>query len=72
MSKYWPERKPSRGFSIEKLAKAYREKLSNHPSNVFQLEDEKTTNLRNPKLLSYGHWANRSYEEYKIDLSKAA
>ena len=45
MSNYWPKRPALEGFSIEKLAKSYRAKLS-------EAESDSKESLMNEKLLN--------------------
>tara|TARA_Y100001968_G_C19204146_1_gene641460 strand:- start:405 stop:653 length:249 start_codon:yes stop_codon:yes gene_type:complete len=79
MKIFWPHRSEAKGFSIENLARKYREKISNSNfasnknSNQF-LEDKNLKSLDaddskyvNLSMLSIkrGHWANRDFSEYK-------
>ncbi len=81
---YWPSRSTPKGFSIEKLAKSYRQKISgisigkidNNEADVsegkdrdFQYNQHFSKDLKEIKRSQpYSHWANRDYNEY----SKAA
>ena len=56
MSNYWPKRTDLEGFSIEKLAKSYRAKLS-------EAESDSKESLMNEKLL-------KQVESSKINLPK--
>lgn len=64
MAKYWPQRSSPKGFSIESLARSYREKISS-------LSGLGTPNIRVNSLIPYSsesdniHWANRSFNEYE-------
>tara|TARA_Y100001968_G_C19074414_1_gene579983 strand:- start:250 stop:489 length:240 start_codon:yes stop_codon:yes gene_type:complete len=73
---FWPHRSDAKGFSIENLARNYREKISGISSNKFsnQLLDDKKlkSNMEdsNQKALSHlsikrRHWANRDFSEYR-------
>ena len=79
MSRYWPRRPSPEGFSIERLAKKYREKLANNfaedpiPPTEMQVTAEETrvllrTNtpdeLKTSRVVSI-HWANRDFKEYR-------
>ena len=58
MSNYWPKRQELEGFSIEKLAKSYRAKLS-------EAESDSKESLMNEKLL-------KQVESSKINHPKEA
>ncbi len=73
---FWPHRSDPKGFSIENLARKYREKISKVPlnKNLNQCLDDnnfKSTIEENKKLtLSHihtkrKHWANRDFSEYR-------
>ena len=78
MNHFWPRRPSPEGFSIEKLAKSYQQKIS---KNTFQknensyLEKEPLRNKINLierlkvkaslNTISIEHWANRDFIEYK-------
>ncbi len=80
MTDYWPKRVAPEGFSIEKLAKSYRAKLSNVTSFKKKISQEDSTekvvsldiandpqgSLDNLKGFDGGliHWANRDFIEY--------
>ena len=60
MTKFWPERSSVVGFSIEKLAKSYRDKLRMKSTML-------TADVVEQELLprvSFDHWANREFSEY--------
>ncbi len=77
MNHFWPRRPSPKGFSIENLAKKYREKLTkvsyerNKEEAINILEDKtqiqgRYTNLvENNSIMSNIHWANRDFSEYK-------
>ena len=78
MTQFWPRRPDPKGFSIERLAKGYREKISKNsnkkPLSSFsdkkiitlksKLIDRNTEDIKNSKE-GYIHWANRDFLEYK-------
>ena len=78
MKIFWPYRSDPKGFSIEDLARQYRDKISgtkvssNKTSNPYSndrnlkslYEDSKHIDLLNPSLKRV-HWANRDFSEYK-------
>ena len=76
MKNFWPHRSKAKGFSIQNLARKYREKISNSSSNqisnkllddrnLMPMKDESkkisTVNLSIKGI----HWANRDFSEYK-------
>ena len=76
MKKFWPHRSKAEGFSIQKLARKYRLKISSVSSNqisnkcvdgsnaISMREESKkisTVNLSIKRI----HWANRDFSEYK-------
>ncbi len=76
MKNFWPHRSDAKGFSIENLARKYRERISNASSskNLSQLSNDKYLNSFNefsrhisvaPLSIRRGHWANRDFSEYK-------
>ncbi len=76
MKNFWPHRSDAKGFSIENLARKYREKISSVSSNLNASELENNCNLdfqkEGKKKLSIAslstkkvHWANRDFSEYK-------
>ncbi len=78
MNKFWPRRPTPKGFSIEKLAKGYREKISlqSYEKNESTFEEEvsierqtptlvEETGLAKSHLIDLNHWANRDFGEYK-------
>ena len=78
MNKFWPRRDSPKGFSIEKLASKYREKISsnqfnksnfsNNNDNPLQAKINRIDSSEN-KIISISqdniHWANRDFIEYK-------
>ena len=76
MKIFWPHRSNANGFSIQKLARDYRLKISSESA-----DDESNQNLENNKSkiipnnvnnisvvnlsLKRIHWANRDFSEYK-------
>lgn len=68
---YWPKRPDPKGFSIQQLAKNYREKIAK-----ISFEGSKTDvpipNCKNTEISKitltldshFGHWANRDFKEY--------
>ena len=77
MRNFWPQRPSAKGFSIERLAINYRERLSKiSSSNVSgkELSNERKTNmiqLEKKEILESQicsnsiHWANRDFSEYR-------
>ena len=76
MKIFWPQRPPTKGFSIETLARKYREKISIVSSNKISNQFLCDRNLKSIKEdsnhiakfhLSFkrGHWANRDFSEYR-------
>ena len=78
MKNFWPHRPHSKGFSIEKLARKYREKISSNSLNDNSAKLINNKNLdsayeenKNIKIASLpfkvaqGHWANRDFSEYR-------
>ena len=76
LKNFWPYRSKAKGFSIENLARKYREKMSRVSSskNSNQFVDDK--NLKSIKedskhidiahlSIKRGHWANRDFSEYR-------
>lgn len=77
MNHFWPSRPNPEGFSIDKLAKVYRDKLSksSNKTNGDHLKKElpKINNIKsrlidskssNSNVISI-HWANRDFHEYR-------
>ena len=80
MTDYWPKRSAPRGFSIENLAKKYRDKLNGisidrtktnsrteliNNSGALDLEDNIDSTLAEISNLDKNvHWANRNFSEY--------
>ena len=76
MKNFWPNRSVAKGFSIENIARKYREKISSTSSNEIsnQLLDNRKLESNNKDMkynlisnLSFkrGHWANRDFSEYR-------
>ena len=74
MSSFWPNRDNPKGFSIETLAKKYRQKINNASNTTIQdLPDSlggsnpKKNISRIHQKESLTHWANRDFrEEYNV------
>ncbi len=73
MTYFWPPRHTPKGFSIESLAKKYREKISGvssqkskkKPSSSLK-EVYQENRFLNKDLNSENiHWANRDFSEYR-------
>ena len=76
MKNFWPQRSKAKGFSIENLARKYREKISSVTSNnisnqslvnnnlKFRKEEDKEISVSQIPLKRV-HWANRDFSEYK-------
>ena len=76
MKTFWPHRSKAKGFSIQNLARKYREKISNSSSNqisnkllddrnvVYMKEEIKKISRVNLSIKRI-HWANRDFSEYK-------
>ena len=72
MNQFWPRRSTPQGFSIEKLANGYKQKisensLSKNQKSVIQLYREKDLSNQNKiktLTLTNSHWANRDFSEY--------
>mgnify|MGYP001292323280 CR=1 FL=1 len=62
MSIYWPSRKSPQGFSITKLARKYRDKLSS--DSVKSCNNQDLNNSIIHEYLHDTHWANRDFSEY--------
>ena len=73
---FWPHRSKAKGFSIEKLSRKYREKISSVYSNESSNQFLVNRNLRSineysnqmdisDKYKRRGHWANRDFSEYR-------
>ena len=77
MKIFWPRRSDAKGFSIENLARKYREKISNVSSDKIANQFLDDRNLKskdedNSKTIPIfdvsikrGHWANRDFSEYR-------
>ncbi len=75
MKNFWPQRPAAKGFSIERLARKYREKISitsfnritdeslndiNLNSRQAEVKESLGNSLSEKKI----HWANRDFSEY--------
>ena len=73
MNKFWPPRGDVNGFSIEKLAKESRKKMSKSDRSLLNQDDsikvshKVSNNVLIPIHLNHSnsHWANRHFEEYR-------
>ena len=65
MSKFWPHRPSPEGFSIEKLAKTYRDRLAKTSYETSPSLRREASKLTRIKVDNEGHWANRDFEEYR-------
>tara|TARA_Y100001968_G_scaffold322871_2_gene359671 strand:+ start:164 stop:385 length:222 start_codon:yes stop_codon:yes gene_type:complete len=70
LNKFWPHRPSPKGFSIEKLASKYREKISrkNRLSLITSSDIESRKDFikaTNPSPSIRIHWANRDFSEYR-------
>ena len=76
MKNFWPNRSKAKGFSIENLARKYREKISRNSSNEISNQFLVDRNLKSTKEdfnhigishlpIKKGHWANRDFSEYR-------
>jgi len=73
---FWPHRSNANGFSIQKLARDYRLKISSESADEVSnqnLENNKSkiipNNANNISVVNLSlkriHWANRDFSEYK-------
>ncbi len=77
MRNFWPPRPSAKGFSIERLALKYRERLSKVSSSNFSKKElqketisntikiEKKETLKSQLYANSIHWANRDFSEYR-------
>ena len=76
MKKFWPNRSIAKGFSIERLARKYREKISKVSSdenvneslydiNINSIKEDSSIIVSSNIKLIKGHWANRDFSEYR-------
>ena len=76
MKNFWPRRSDVKGFSIESLARKYRESISSISSDLSRNELNKDKNLnfinhsekqtlKSDVLVNNVHWANRDFSEYR-------
>ena len=76
MKNFWPHRSKAEGFSIEKLARKYREKISiisNDKTSEKVLDDKSLRSMKTDneeldisnQFTKKGHWANRDFSEYR-------
>ena len=75
MKIFWPQRPPTKGFSIETLARKYREKISNGSYELKSQEECYDISINSGTeggkkdfdkhaSLYNSHWANRDFSEY--------
>ena len=75
MKIFWPHHSDPKGFSIENLARKYREKISSvsNMKNSNKLSDDMNLEIIKedvkvkeiaPLSIKRGHWANRDFSEY--------
>jgi len=73
---FWPYRSDPKGFSIQNLARKYREKISGVSRSTIsnQLLDDKNLQSLKQDIQTFplsqisikkGHWANRDFSEYR-------
>tara|TARA_Y100001968_G_scaffold326035_1_gene368358 strand:+ start:826 stop:1065 length:240 start_codon:yes stop_codon:yes gene_type:complete len=76
LKNFWPHRANAKGFSIENLARKYREKISDisFKKNLKELENDKNLNslnkdsthiIKSQISIKRVHWANRDFSEYR-------
>ena len=76
MKNFWPHRVDVKGFSIENLARQYREKISDISSkktlkeivkdrNLNSLDEDSKDIFQSQILEKKVHWANRDFSEYR-------
>ena len=78
MKNFWPHRSKAKGFSIQKLARNYRLKISNSRVSSNEISDQlldkknlismkkESEKITTPNLsMKRIHWANRDFSEYK-------
>ncbi len=76
MKVFWPHRSDPKGFSIQNLARKYREKFSSFSQSAISsqlLDDKNLKSLRQDSQhfalsqisIQKGHWANRDFSEYR-------
>ena len=76
MKNFWPHRPDAKGFSIENLARTYREKISSASSeknatelanyrNLNSAKDKSSNIVRGYQSDQRVHWANRDFSEYR-------
>ena len=78
MKNFWPHRSTANGFSIQKLARNYRLKVSNsitssnevsdqlidHANLIYMKQESEKSTIANVSIKRI-HWANRDFSEYK-------
>ena len=71
---FWPNRDIAKGFSIENLARKYREKItdgvtshktSNQLVDLKSIKEDRRQIAQCSLLRKRGHWANRDFSEYR-------
>ena len=76
MKNFWPHRSDAKGFSIENLARKYREKISDisykktlkelvKDRNLNSFDEESKDIFKSQILEKKDHWANRDFSEYR-------
>ena len=76
MKNFWPHRVNPKGFSIENLARKYRQKISDvNSSNTLKgsvnniginsLQEERRNIIVPDVSVNKLHWANRDFSEYR-------
>ena len=74
MSNFWPNREAPKGFSIETLAKKYRQRLNKSMASSLENKTNSSFINTNPKDVTFlrskessRHWANRDFrEDYNV------
>ena len=76
LKNFWPHRSDAKGFSIENLARKYREKISYNspnetPKDSVNDSDLNSFNIKTKHIFRSDtssnrvHWANRDFSEYR-------
>ena len=74
MSNFWPNREAPKGFSIETLAKKYRQRLNKSKNSSLEININSPFMNSNPKDYTFLrskessiHWANRDFrDDYNV------
>ncbi len=65
MNKFWPSPRPAMSFLIKSISQSWKERIS----NSFKSKEHVTVHLMQkdaiPGFEICGHWANRTFDEYK-------